>query len=85
MYFVPCGAYNSRNTKPFLLERGPFLAPGPAPGPTPGQLGRKPRAGPRAQGRWESGAGESALELGSCVRTGGGLSNTRFFQRRRDC
>lgn len=22
MYFVPCGAYNSRNTKPFLLERG---------------------------------------------------------------
>lgn len=22
MYFVPCGAYNSRNTKPFLLGRG---------------------------------------------------------------
>lgn len=38
MYFVPCGAYNSRNTKPFLLERGLSWRRDPR---------RAPRRGPR--------------------------------------
>lgn len=51
MYFVPCGAYNPRNTKPFLLERGLSWRRDPRRGNSAGSCVRGPA--PRVAGNPE--------------------------------